>query len=246
MTPLRDKKTIRIAVVEDDCDLLETMLDYLKMQGYSAWGVCSAEDFYRRIAIDAVDVVVLDIGLPGEDGISVTRHLRGRPGLTTFIVSARDALDDRLAGFEAGADRYLVKPVNFAELVANIEAVGRREALHDSGSGAMKQAIQKEKPAAWRLSKHDWRLTEPGGKALDLTAREFLLLKHLFEAHGETVSRKEIADKIIGVRIYNSSERLDVMLARLRKKGEAALGLQLPIKTVHQTGYAFTALAVLE
>ena len=246
MTPLMDKKPTRIAVVEDDCDLLETMLDYLNMQGYSAWGVRNAEDFYRRIAVDAVDVVVLDVGLPGEDGISVARHLRERPDLTTIIVSARDALDERLAGFEAGVDRYLVKPVDFAELVANIEAVGRRVVLHDSDSGGMKQAIQKEKPAAWRLSKHDWRLTEPGGKALDLTAREFLLLKRLFEAHGETVSRKEITDQIIGVRIYNSSERLDVMLARLRKKGEVALGLQLPIKTVHQVGYAFTSPAVLE
>ncbi|MDP2852106.1 MAG: winged helix-turn-helix domain-containing protein [Gallionella sp.] len=86
----------------------------------------------------------------------------------------------------------------------------------------------------------------PDGKTLDLTAREFLLLKCLFEANGETVARKVIADKIIGPRICNSDERLDVMLARLRKKCATTLGQPLPIKTVHQVGYAFTAPAVID
>jgi len=235
-----------IAVVEDDADLLDTMLEYLKMQGYSAWGVRNAEDFYRRFAVDAVDVVVLDIGLPGEDGISVARHLRELPNLTVIIASARDALGDRLVGLKAGADRYLVKPVDLAELVANIEAVGRRPAHPAAGyaTGRMRE----EQPTAgfWCLAKHDWRLTGPDGKTLGLTAREFLLLKYLFEANGETVPRKVIADKIIGSRIFNSDERLDVMLARLRKKCMVTLGQPLPVKTVHQVGYTFTAPAVIE
>ena len=233
----------RVAVVEDDADLRDNMLEYLQVQGYPAWGVGNAEDFYRRFAVDAVDVVVLDIGLPGEDGISAARHLRELPNLMVIIVSARDALEDRLAGLKAGADRYLVKPVDLAELVANIEAVGRRPATI-SATGR----IQEEKPKAalWRLAKQGWRLTGPDGKVLGLTAREFLLLKCLFEANGETVPRKLIADKIIGSRIFNSDERLDVMLARLRKKCATTLGQPLPVKTAHQIGYAFTAPAVIE
>ncbi|MDP2852107.1 MAG: response regulator transcription factor [Gallionella sp.] len=133
MTSHMHEMLARIAVVEDDADLLDTMLEYLKIQGYPAWGVRNAEDFYRRFAADVVDVVVLDIGLPGEDGISVARHLRDLPDLTIIIVSARDALDDRLVGLKAGADRYLVKPVNLIELVANIEAVGRRPAHPATG-----------------------------------------------------------------------------------------------------------------
>lgn len=246
MTSHMHERLTRIAVVEDDIDLLDTMLEYLQAQGYSAWGVCNAEDFYRRFSADVVDVVVLDIGLPGEDGISVAHHLRELPNLTFIIVSARDALDDRLVGLKAGADRYLVKPVNLAELVANIEAVGRRPAYTVSSSAM--ERIQEETPkdGIWHLAKQDWRLTGPDGKALDLTAREFLLLKCLFEANGETVSKRVIADKIIGPRILNSDERLDVMLARLRKKCMDTLGQPLPIKTVHQVGYAFTAPAVME
>ena len=246
MTSYIHEMPVRVAVVEDDADLLDTMLEYFKAQGYSAWGVGSAEEFYRRFAVDAVEVVVLDIGLPGEDGISAARHLRELPNLTVIIVSARDAMDDRLAGLKAGADRYLVKPVNLAELVANIEAVGRRPA-HPVPSSATGR-IQEEKPkdGIWHLAKQDWRLIGPDGKSIDLTARELLLLKCLFEANGETVSKRAIADKIIGPRIFNSDERLDVMLARLRKKCLTILGQPLPIKTVHHVGYAFTAPAVIE
>ena len=243
MTSRMHEMLARVAVVEDDADLRDNMLEYLQVQGYPAWGVGNAEDFYRRFAVDVVDVVVLDIGLPGEDGISAARHLRELPNLMVIIVSARDALEDRLAGLKAGADRYLVKPVDLAELVANIEAVGRRPATI-SATGR----IQEEKPKTvlWRLAKQGWRLTGPDGKVLGLTAREFLLLKCLFEANGETVPRKLIADKIIGPRIFNSDERLDVMLARLRKKCATTLGQPLPVKTAHQIGYAFTAPAVIE
>lgn len=243
MTSHIHDKLARVAVVEDDADLRDNMLEYLQVQGYPVWGVGNAEDFYRRFAVDVVDVVVLDIGLPGEDGISAARHLRELPNLMVIIVSARDALEDRLAGLKAGADRYLVKPVDLAELVANIEAVGRRPAT----ISAMGR-IQEEKPKTvlWRLAKQGWRLTGPDGKVLGLTAREFLLLKCLFEANGETVPRKLIADKIIGARVFNSDERLDVMLARLRKKCAATLGQPLPVKTAHQVGYAFTAPAVIE
>lgn len=236
----------RIAIVEDDLDLLDTMLEYLKIQGYPAWGARNAEDFYRRFAADAVDVVVLDIGLPGEDGISVASHLHDLPNLTIIIVSARDALVDRLAGLKAGANRYLIKPVDLAELVANIEAVGRRPT--SLASTATSGQIQDVNPIAgpWRIAKQDWCLIAPHGKTLDLTGREFLLLKCLFDAKGETVSKKVIADKIIGPRIYNSDERLDVMLARLRKKCRNTFGQPLPIKTMHQVGYAFTAPAVIE
>lgn len=246
MTSQRHAKLTRVAVVEDDADLLDTMLEYLKTQGYPAWGVCNAEDFYRRFAVDVVDVVVLDIGLPGENGISIARHLRELPNLTVIIASARDALDDRLVCFEAGADRYLVKPVNLAELVANIEAAGRRSTHPVTRYATGRMQEEKPIPGLWHLAMQDWRLTGPDGKALELTAREFLLLKCLFEANGETVPKKMIADKIIGLRIFNSDERLDVLLARLRKKCTNAFGLPLPIKTVHRVGYAFTAPAVIE
>jgi DNA-binding response OmpR family regulator len=228
------KNSPRIAVVEDDRDMRDTTLEYLHAHGYTAWGVDSAEGFYRRLAVDPVDLVVLDIGLPGEDGISVAQHLRELPQLTVIIVSARNAIDDRLAGLSAGADRYLVKPIDFAELVANIEAVARR-------TNHAATAHQQTQQDLWQLEKQTWKLIAPDGKSLTLTSHEYVFLNCLFEAEGKIVPKKIISDLVFGVRALNSRERLDVQLARLRKKGRAAFGQPLPIKTVHQLGYTFTA-----
>jgi CheY-like chemotaxis protein len=98
----------RIALVEDDQDLRQSTLEYLTLAGFSVWGAGSAEAFYRQFAADPVDVVVLDIGLPGEDGLGVAAMLKANPHVAIIILSARDGLDDRLLGLRAGADRYLV------------------------------------------------------------------------------------------------------------------------------------------
>jgi len=235
----------RIAVVEDDQDLLDSTLEYLQAGGYPAWGSGSAEAFYKRFSIEPVDVVVLDIGLPGEDGIAVANHLRGLADITVIIVSAHHALEDRLAGLKAGADRYLVKPVDFGELVANIEAVGRRSA-HPAAAAAAQAERGAQQADLWRLSKQDWSLTTPEGKTLVLTSSEFTLLHYLFSAKGEPVPKKTISNKLFGPRILNGNERIDVLLARLRKKSLAALGQPLPVKTAHHVGYAFTASSICE
>jgi DNA-binding response OmpR family regulator len=241
MTTIAPSPPVRIAVVEDNRDLLDTTVEFLQAKGYAAWGAESAEGFYRRLAINPVEVLVLDIGLPGEDGIQVAQQLRALPQLTVIIVSARDAMDDRLAGLRAGADRYLVKPVDLAELVANIDAVCRRRvASIPEADRRPADAI-----ASWRLVRQEWRLHAPNGEAIVLTAREFILLQALIEQHGETLGRREIAGKLFGAHAPNLNERLDVLLARLRKKTVSALGQPLPVKTVHLVGYAFTAPAVL-
>lgn len=237
MTTTQPATPLKIAIVEDDPDLRDTMLDYLHAEDYLAWGVDSAEAFYRRYAIEKVDVVVLDIGLPGEDGLSVAMHLNSLPQLAVIIVSARGSLDDRLAGLRAGADRYLVKPIDLAELLANIEACSKGRA-----------PVAAEVPAngIWRLVKEARCLVDPEGHAITLTSREFYFLLCLFQAEGDAVARKIIAQKVIGSRVVNSSERLDVLLARLRKKGQDTLGKPLPIMTVHQIGYAFTASLMID
>ncbi|MDO9168323.1 MAG: response regulator transcription factor [Methylobacter sp.] len=228
----------RIAIIEDDYDLLQSTLEYLHIAGYIAWGVGNGDAFYKQLLINPVDVVMIDIGLPGEDGFSIARHLRSIPHLAIIIVSARDTLEDRLAGLNAGADRYLVKPVNLDELIANINAmVRRKDVVVDLPIAA---------GLCWRLSGQYWTLTSPSGAVLPLTAREYRLLQMLIAVQGQTISKFDIADDIIGRRIINRNERLDVLLARLRKKANATLKEPLPIKTAHMHGYAFTAPAIIQ
>lgn len=126
MTPAALSAKPKVAVVEDDADLRDSTLDFLTALGYPVWGVGSGEALYQRLADDPVDVVVLDVELPGEDGFSIAGKLQGAADLAIVMVTGRGALDDRLTGLSSGADTYLVKPVNLRELAANIDAVARR------------------------------------------------------------------------------------------------------------------------
>lgn len=228
----------RIALVEDDEDLRDTYTEFLQSLGYRVWGSASAEGFYKRLAVDPVDLVLLDIGLPGEDGISVATHLRNLPQVAVIIVSARDGVSERINGLKAGADRYLVKPVDLMELAANIEAVVRRPVTPEANpTGAA---------VGWHLDRKSWRLMAPDGQSFLATTREFAMLSCLFEAQGKTVTREVLAEKMFGFRATNSSERIAVVVGRLRKKSLAMLGQELPVKAIHSVGYATAVVTVIE
>jgi DNA-binding response OmpR family regulator len=235
----------RIVVVEDDPVQLLGLIDYLHLLGYPAWGADCSEVLYKGLLINPVDVIILDIGLPGEDGLTIAQHLRELPNIAIIILSARATLDDRIAGLAIGADRYLVKPIDLAELVANIEAVTRSQNF--IAAAPIEPVIETLKPSTtWHLNSQHWTLTSPLGTMLKLTDREFRVLQILMKAQGQVVEKRGIADLIIGSRILNSHERLDVVLARLRKKAGRLLEEPLPIKTAHQVGYAFTAPAEID
>lgn len=237
-----------IAIVEDDTDQLHSIEEFLLDSGYSVWGAGSAEAFYKGFTVQPVDVVLLDLGLPGEDGLSVASLLKSRPEVGVIILSARDSLDDRLAGMRAGADRYLVKPVNLLELAANIDATASRlaprTAVDPVGSLAA-VAVPASAAACWVLAMKDWVLSSPQGKCLQLTTHEFMFLQQLLRADGQPVPKRDISTHLFGARAQNGAERLNLLLTRLRKKAAEAFCEPLPVKTLHQIGYAFTASAQL-
>ena len=237
-----------IAIVEDDSDQLHSIEEFLLDSGYSVWGAGSAEAFYKGFTVQPVDVVLLDLGLPGEDGLSVASLLKSRPEVGVIILSARDSLDDRLAGMRAGADRYLVKPVNLLELAANIDATASRLAPRTAvdPAGSLVAATRPvAKAACWVLAMKDWVLSSPQGKCLQLTTHEFMFLQQLLRADGQPVPKRDLSTHLFGARAQNGAERLNLLLTRLRKKAAEAFSEPLPVKTLHQIGYAFTASAQL-
>nr|WP_288853184.1 response regulator transcription factor [uncultured Acidovorax sp.] len=237
-----------IAIVEDDSDQLHSIEEFLLDSGYSVWGAGSAEAFYKGFTVQPVDVVLLDLGLPGEDGLSVASLLKSRPEVGVIILSARDSLDDRLAGMRAGADRYLVKPVNLLELAANIDATASRLAPRtavDPAGSLVAATIPVAKAACWVLAMKDWVLSSPQGKCLQLTTHEFMFLQQLLRADGQPVPKRDLSTHLFGARAQNGAERLNLLLTRLRKKAAEAFSEPLPVKTLHQIGYAFTASAQL-
>ena len=240
----------RIAVVEDDRDLRELTVEFLQDQGYATVGFESAEAFYRHIAANPVDVVVLDIGLPGEDGLSVARHLGSLPQMRIIIVSARVSETDRRAGLLAGAGRYLIKPIILEELALGVQAelarlaAGRNRPAETAVATVATVAVPA--PEVWLLDVEAWRVTAPSGAGMVLSAREFAFLRCLMAACTKTMAQDIVVASVYPAKVPSRHERMDVLLSRLRKKCLDRLGIVLPLKTVHLVGYVFTAAARLE
>ena len=224
-----------VAIVEDD-EMQRTCVElFLQDLGFSVWGAPSAEAFYRQLAATPADVVLVDRSLPGEDGLSLIRHLRdiGRHGI--IALTACGSVTDRIAGLDAGADQYFVKPVDLHELAAGIRAVAR---------GRMRvftQAPREPDPddRPWRLDRLERTLTSPLGKAVGLTSREMELLECLLEAPDHTVSKARILAALGGPEDPEGYHRVEALVSRLRKKVEAESGLSLPIRSVFGKGLVF-------
>jgi len=215
----------RVVVAEDDAELRSTLMRGLEEEGFSTSGVATGGELLAKVEGDAPDLLVVDVGLPDSDGRDVCKALRASGVQTPVLfLTARDALTDRVSGFNAGGDDYLTKPFAFAELVARLQALLRR-----SGADlAMEAGALRLDPLAHAAFIQDERVP--------LTPTEFQLLARLVARPGETVRRRDLirAAWPHGARVRDNT--LDAYLARLRRK----LG-ELPgapsITTVHGVGY---------
>jgi DNA-binding response OmpR family regulator len=222
-------------VIEDHDILRENTLLALKAHDLPSWGVASAEAFYREALVDPPNIVLIDLGLPGEDGVSAIRHLRQLPELGIIAVTARGAMRDRLEGMAAGADHYLVKPVELSELIAAITSLWRRQ----SPTAAATALVDKptEKGAGWRLDAVTSRMWSPDGRAVALTGNELTLLCRLAANAGELVDKRDLSQSLFPGEAGASYHRVEVTVSRLRTKFKAQ-GLALPLRVVFGRGMA--------
>ncbi len=210
---------IRCLIVEDNPNLNRDLVYYLENHGMQAAGVADGAAMDGELSAASWDVIVLDLGLPGEDGLSIARRLAQRKETGLVILTARDQLEDRLAGWESGAHVYLVKPVPLAEIAAVVSAVYRR--LHpyrDPGAGA------------WRLVSERRELVTPGGVVVPLTHRERLLLEAMARSPSRSIPRDLSLDQEIGGSI-------NALVHRLRRKLKDHGS---PIRTVYGGGLVFS------
>ncbi|HYE00325.1 MAG TPA: response regulator transcription factor [Alphaproteobacteria bacterium] len=229
----------RIIVVEDEVDLRSDLVEYLAECGFDAVGAADGRELDGALAAGGADIVLLDVNLPGEDGFKIAARLRQTSRTGIVMLTARSSSVDRVIGLELGADAYLVKPVDFRELEAQIRALLRRLSME----APVRPAPEPPPPpsaAGWSFDSVGWRLTTPGGVAVTLTAAEFRFLSLLVAQPGEPVSRREIA-KMLDSRDWTAGSRsIDSLVRRLRTKVESH-GAALPVQAVHGIGYVFTA-----
>lgn len=232
----------RIIVVEDEDGLREQLVTYLTLSGFDACPAASAGELYRRMAVERFGIVVLDLRLPDEDGLSIATHLRQQLDVGIIMLTARTGSEDRTRGFEAGADIYLTKPLEMRELVAAVRSLSRRLGLDaDRGATAGPCPTPPETPPAWHLDKAAFTLEAPNGKQVNLTINEVSLLARLTAQSGVVVSRGELLGALGYDPLDPGNRNLDAALRRLRLKVEASVGCQLPVRTIHSVGYIFEA-----
>ena len=220
---------MRVLVIEDEAKVARALSDGLSREGYEVTVARTGEEGYFLLDSGPFDLVVLDLMLPGRDGLEVLATMRSRNrGIPVLVVTARDSVEDRVIGLDAGADDYLVKPFAFAELLARIRALSRR---------GRSDAPVRLKVADLEMDAASRRVTR-GGRTLDLTAREFELLEYLVRNHGRIVSREMLARDVWKEtgRATPLDNVIDVHIARLRRKVDEAAEPKL-IHTVRGVGF---------
>ena len=241
----------RIAVVEDDHEIRELVVNYLAREGFEARGYANGVDFDRDYADCDPELVVLDLMMPGEDGLSICRRIA--PERPVLVLSAKGDELDRIIGLEVGADDYLSKPFNPRELVARIRAILRRRAQtakpqdredlpEKPQSTSVPAQVRREVLCfdGWTLDVDGRQLTTPLGENASLSSGEFALLTEFVRRPHRVLSREQLLEWTRGHSTEAFDRAIDVQLSRLRRKMAEGGGGDL-IKTIRGDGYLFSA-----
>jgi len=230
-----------IIVVDDEPEICEMLSDYL---GHAGFAVSTAEDgaAMRRVLEERpADLVILDINMPGEDGLSLARYLRANVKVGIVMLTAAGEVVDRIVGLEMGADDYLAKPVDLRELLARIRAVLRRVPAETAAAGGAQPAAATHQVrfGACKLDLDAHKLFDPEGEEVPITSMEFDLLKAFADHPNRVLSRDQLLDLAHNKDWEPFDRSIDIRIARLRRKIEADPAKPQVIKTVRGAGYIF-------
>lgn len=234
-----------IAVVDDEPEIRHLLASYLESQGFRVSALHAGRALLELMPADPPQVVLLDLGLPGEDGFSIARQLREHWQCGLLIVTGRGDAVDKVVGLEVGADDYVTKPFDLRELLARVKAVLRRVAPAQQPAAAVLQASAAVAPAVramlgfagWRYDRAARQLLDPQGRPVALTAGEFDLLGVFLDHPGRVLSRDFLLEHTRGREAGPFDRTIDVQVGRLRKKLEADPQDPRIIKSVRGAGY---------
>ena len=229
----------RIAILDDDEDVRGLLQRYLQQHGFEAYGAADAAALFRILDEQEIDLVVLDLMMPGEDGFQVCRRLRTSSTIPIIMLTARKDDVDRIVGLEIGADDYLPKPFNPRELVARIRAVMWRVRAGAAPEGATAHKLQ-YRFDNWTLNAATRTLRDATGNEIELSGGEFALLMVFLQNSGRVLNRDQLFDLTRGRSSTPVDRGIDIQVSRLRRKIEPGDGPPRLLKTVRGAGYVFT------
>ena len=230
-----------LLIVDDDPGLRELLTDYLGRNGFRVSSAGDGRGLWAALERETVDLVILDLMLPGDDGLVLCRSLRARSPIPIIMLTARGDATDRIVGLEMGADDYLTKPFNPRELLARIKALLRRTRSNDAAEPIESGTVLRLCFAGWCLEVATRQLIAPDGLCVPLGAAEYRLLRVFLDHPQRILSRDQLLDLTQGREATPFDRSIDVQVSRLRRRlrddpREATL-----LKTVRSEGYLFAA-----
>jgi two-component system OmpR family response regulator len=229
--------TPNILLVEDDAEISRMLTIALAESGFTTSAATCAAEMDRRLARGGIDLVVLDVMLPGEDGFTICRRLRASSSIPIIMLTALGESVDRIVGLEIGADDYVTKPFNSRELIARIRALLRRT---NSTAHPSVNRLRALRFAGWKIDPGARQLHDPEGVQVTLTSAEFDLLLAFCNQPGRVLSREQLLDLTHGGAAGPIERSIDVHVSRIRQKIEPDPREPTLIKTVRLGGYVFT------
>ncbi len=228
-----------LLIVDDDTDIRQLLGDYLRENGYRVTVAADGKGMRAAVAAGMPDLIVLDVMLPGEDGISLCRAVRARSEVPIIMLTARGDDTDRIVGLEVGADDYVPKPFNPRELLARVKSVLRR--ANSLPPNLRREETRWFKFAGWRLDAMTRNLTAPDGVVVPMSSTEFKLLRVLLDHPGRVLTRDQLIELMLSRDAGPFDRALDVQVSRLRQRlGDDAKDPAI-IKTVRGQGYVLAA-----
>lgn len=235
---LKPRKAPRLLVVDDDREIRDLLSVLLTRRGYKVVTAREEQEMHQALASSQVDLIILDLILPGKDGLTICREIRAAKAIPIIMLTARGEPTDRIVGLEIGADDYLPKPFEVRELEARIKAVLRRSGAASSRpDGTLGGRFMF---AGWMLDARQRQLLSPEGVVVELTSGEFDLLLVFAERPQRVLSRDQLMDLARGREATAFDRSIDVQISRLRRKIEGVGTMFELIKTVRSSGYIFT------
>jgi two-component system, OmpR family, response regulator len=231
---------IHVLAVDDDPSVRQMIADYLGDNDILVTALPSGQTIAEVMARHTIDLLILDLKMPGEDGMQIARKLRGESDIPIIILTGRNEEADRVMGLELGADDYLTKPFSPRELLARVRALLRRSRTHETVADGLAR-IRAYRFAGWELNVRVRRLTSPQGETIAITNSEFNLLVAFLAAPQRVLSREQLLDlsRLHNDEVFDRS--IDVQVGRLRRKIEPKGSRTELIRTERGAGYVFAA-----
>jgi two-component system phosphate regulon response regulator OmpR len=230
-----------IVVCDDEADIRETLTEYLGGKGYAVTPANAGPALRALMGSQHVDIVILDIRMPGEDGLSLARYLREHFDIAIIMLTGSSEIIDRVIGLEIGADDYIAKPVDLRELLARVKAVLRRTSAR--GHTGQKTDAEDQRSVQFgncRFFPEAHKLFNPEGNEIAITPMEFQLLKVFAEHRGRVLNRDQLLELAHDQGWEPFDRSIDIRVSRLRKKIEADASKPEVIKTVRGVGYVYS------